>query len=98
MSDKADKKARTQMLKELREKYKTSVEETRELLKSQQTVRREIQKVIVDEPKTGPQTAEETGLPAADVLWHLMAMKKYGLVVESEMQGEYYTYQLAKES
>jgi predicted ArsR family transcriptional regulator len=74
------------------------VEETRELLKSQQNVRREIQKVIADEPKTIPQAAEETGLPATDVLWHLMAMKKYGLVVESDMQGDYYTYQLAKES
>ncbi len=98
MSEKEDKKARTQMLKELREKHEASVEETRELLKSQQTVRRTIQKAIADEPKTIPQTAEETGLPATDVLWHLMAMKKYGLVVESDMQGDYYTYQLAKES
>jgi predicted transcriptional regulator len=97
MSDQADKKARTQMLKELREKYQTSVDETRELLKNQQNVRREIQKAIANEPKTIPQTAEETGFPATDVLWHLMAMKKYGLVVESDMQGEYYTYQLAKE-
>lgn len=98
MSDKEDKKARTQMLKQLREKYEASVEETRELLKSQQNVRREIQKVIAEEPKTVPQTAEETGLPATDVLWHLMAMKKYGLVVEGDMQGDYFTYQLAKES
>ena len=98
MSDMEDKKVRTQMLKELREKHEASVEETRELLKSQQTVRRTIQKAIADEPKTVPQAAEETGLPATDVLWHLMAMKKYGLVVERDMQGDYYTYQLAKES
>jgi predicted transcriptional regulator len=98
MSEKEEKKARAQTLKKLREKYKANVEETRELLKDQQTVRRVIQKAIADEPKTVPQTAEETGLPASDVLWNLMAMKKYGLVVECEMQGEYYTYQLAKES
>jgi predicted transcriptional regulator len=98
MSDKADKKARTQMLKALREKYDASVETTREVLKNQQNVRRMIQKAITAEPKTVPQTAEEIGLPANEVLWHVMAMKKYGLVVESDMQGDYYTYQLAKES
>ncbi len=98
MSDKKDKKARTQMLKELREKHEASVEITRELLKSQQTVQRKIQKAIADEPKTVPQTAEETGLPATEVLWHLMAMKKYGLVEERDMQGDYYTYRTAKES
>ncbi len=98
MSDKVDKKARTQMLKALREKFEASVETTRELLKTQQNVRRDIQKALAAEPKTVPQTAEEIGLPANEVLWHVMAMKKYGLVVESDMQGDYYTYQMAKES
>jgi predicted transcriptional regulator len=98
MSDKVDKKARTQMLKALRGRYEASVEATREMLKNQQNVRRDIQKALTAEPKTVPQTAEATGLPANEVLWHVMAMKKYGLVVEGGMQGDYYTYQMAKES
>ena len=39
-----------------------------------------------------------SGLPAGEVLWHITAMKKYGLVVETGMCGEYYLYQMLRSS
>ena len=38
------------------------------------------------------------GLPADEVLWHIIALKKYDLAVETGMCGEYYLYQLAEEA
>ena len=48
------------------------------------------------EPKAIPDIAELTGIPADQILWHVTAMKKYGLIVENGMCGEYYLYQMAK--
>jgi predicted transcriptional regulator len=98
MSDKVDKKARTQLLKELREAHQESVEKTRELLKVQQNARKQLLDVIHEEAKTIPMIAAQVELTMEEVLWHVMAMKKYGLVEETGMDGEYYTYQEVKES
>jgi hypothetical protein len=48
-------------------------------------------------PLTVPQLAAATGFGTADVLWHLMAMKKFGEVVEGEERDGYYEYGLAEE-
>jgi len=60
--------------------------------------RNQIRKKIVEALGRGPQTVPEiaatTGLPSHEVLWHLMAMKKYGDVVEGEESGDYYQYAL----
>jgi hypothetical protein len=45
-----------------------------------------------------PEVAEATTLPADQVLWHIIAMKKYDLVTEAGMCGEYYQYQLVQET
>ena len=47
-------------------------------------------------PKTIPELAEQTGIPAHEILWHITAMKKYDLIVETGMCGEYYLYQRAE--
>jgi hypothetical protein len=36
-------------------------------------------------------------MSASDVLWQITAMKKYGLVTEMGMCGEYYLYQMTEE-
>jgi predicted transcriptional regulator len=48
-------------------------------------------------PKTVPEIAQAAQLPSDQVLWHVMAMKKYDLVREIGMEGEYYQYQLTEE-
>ncbi len=97
ISAKEDAKKRAIFLKRLREEHKESVAQAQELLKAQQATRREICQVMRETPKTVPEIAAATGLPTHDVLWHVTAMKKYGLVVETGMCGEYYLYQRVKD-
>jgi len=98
MSNKEDAKKKAQVLKRLREDYKESVTRTQALLKEQKAIRGQICHAMQDGPKTVPEVAEATGLAADRVLWHITAMKKYDLVAEADMCGEYYTYQLVQES
>jgi predicted Rossmann fold nucleotide-binding protein DprA/Smf involved in DNA uptake len=91
-------KARTALLKDLREQHKETVQRTQTLLKEQKAVRRSICQVMRDAPKTVPEIAQASGLPTNEVLWHIIAMKKYDQVTEADMCGEYYLYQMVKES
>jgi len=98
MTTKEDAKQRGIFLKRLREEHKETVARTQVLLKEQKAVRRHICQPMRNEPKAVPELAEITGIPAGQILWHVTAMKKYGLVVEAGMCGEYYLYQMAKDS
>ena len=98
MSDKEAAKKRMEVLKGLREKHADTVARTQALLKEQQAFRKQLRQTMKDGPKTVPEMAEESGLPADQVLWHVTAMKKYDLVVETGMDGEFYQYQLAEET
>ena len=95
---KEDAKKRTVILKRLREEHKDTVARTQALFKEQKAIRRQICQAMRDAPKTVPEVAETAGIPADQVLWHITAMKKYDLAVETGMCGEYYLYQVAKES
>lgn len=97
MSSREDAKQRGALLKQLREAHQESVERAQALLKDQKGVRREICQVIRGTAKTVPEIAEATAMPASEVLWHVTAMKKYGLVEETGMCGEYYLYQLSED-
>jgi hypothetical protein len=98
MSKREDAKKKAEMLKRLREDYKGSVSRTQALLKEQKAIRRQICHAMRDAPRTVPEVAEAISLPADQVLWHITAMRKYDLVAEAGMCGEYYTYQLIQES
>ena len=93
MTTREDAKKRAILLKRLREEHKETVTRTQALLREQKAIRRQICKHMREEPKAVPEIAEMAGLPADQVLWQVMAMKKYGLVVETGMCGEYYLYQ-----
>jgi hypothetical protein len=47
--------------------------------------------------RTVPEVAAETGLASGEVLWHLMALKKFGEVAEGEERDGYFEYRLAEE-
>jgi hypothetical protein len=98
MSNKEDAKKRTAMLKRLREEHRDTVERTQDLLKEQNAIRKRIRQAMTGGPKTVPEVAEATGMPGDQVLWHITAMKKYDLIVEIGMDGEYFQYDLAEES
>lgn len=97
MDDKEKAKQRTATLKRLREEHAETVERTQAVLKEHQAIRKQIKEAMGEDSKTVPEVAEATKLPSTQVLWHMMAMKKYDLIVEVDMEGEYYQYQLAQE-
>jgi predicted transcriptional regulator len=98
MTNPAEARIRSETLKQLREAHVTTVERTQVLLRKQKQIQREISKAMHDNPKTVPEIAADIGKPAHDVLWHLAALKKYGVVVEAGMSGDYVLYKLAKEA
>ena len=91
---KEDAKKRSALLKRLREEHKDTFARTQALFKEQKAIRRQITQAMREAPKTVPEVAEATGLPADQVLWHIIAIKKYGLMDEVGMCGEYYQYLL----
>jgi predicted transcriptional regulator len=97
MSTKTAAKERAILLKKLREAHKDSVANTQALLKEQKAIRRQICQPMRDGPKTIPEIATLTGVPADQILWHVTAMRKYGLVIENGLCGEYYLYQMAED-
>jgi len=98
MSDgKTNNPSRGEMLKQLREKHARSVERTQALFKEQKQLQQSICQFIRETPHTVPEIAREIGKPTHEVLWFLAALRKYGIVVEAGMCGDYPLYQRAKE-
>lgn len=89
--------SRGEMLKQLRQQHAESVARTQALYKEQRRIHQEICKVIRDTPKTVLEVAAATNLPTHEVLWHLNALKKYGIVAESGMCGDYPLYSRVEE-
>jgi predicted transcriptional regulator len=94
------KKKRTEMLVEMRKERREVVQKAQELLKAQQSTRKALERALAGGPHSVPQLAKATNLPAHEVLWHVAAMKKYGVVAEAgvDESGDYYLYRLTKEA
>lgn len=63
-------------------------------VKRQRAARKGIRQALAGGPLTVAQIAEAAGLPRHEALWHVMALKKYGEVVEAEEQEDCYAYAL----
>ena len=101
MTDTLDiKKKRTEVLVEMRKEHREVVKTAQELLKTQQSVRKALERVLTGGPHNVPQLAQAVNMPAHEVLCHVAAMKKYGIVVEAgtDESGDYYLYRLTKEA
>jgi len=81
-------------LKRLREERKVFIDQARNLIKEQNTSIKKIKEHLSGEGGTIPELAEKTGLSTAEVLWYVMALKKYGQVVEGAKEDDYFKYQL----
>lgn len=97
MSDLVNTTSRADLLKRLREQHADSVARTQALYKEQRRIQQDICGVIRDTPKTVPDIAAALNLSTHEILWHLMAMKKYGITMETGMCGDYPLYQRVKE-
>jgi len=89
--------SRAELLKQLRTTHAESVKRAQALLKEQKHLQEELCALFRERPRTVPEVAQATGLPTEKILWFLAAMKKYGLVVEAGMCGDYPLYQKAEE-
>ena len=85
-------------LKKLRDERGTAVDAAVERNKLRQAVRKQVRAALAAGPATVPALAAATGLATQDVLWHVAAMRKYGDLVESGMDGDYCTYSLVVET
>lgn len=100
VKDKERARERTQMLIDLRKRHAEPVKLAQDLLKEQQSIRKTLERALQGAPRSVPQLAKQVGVSADVVLWHITAMKKYGLVEETELDesGDYYLYRLLKEA
>lgn len=95
-TDKAAKREAAQkraaVLKKLRAEHADSVARTQELLKEQKRVQKLICGSIRETAKSVPEIAAEIEMPTHEVLWYLTGYKKYDIVVEDGMCGDYVLY------
>lgn len=97
MAQKAeDKKARKAALKALRMERKQKTASASAIMKTQKEEMGWIRGQLQKGEATVPDIAAGAGMSADRVLWYLMAMKKYGEVVEAGKQGAYFAYTLAE--
>jgi predicted transcriptional regulator len=98
MSDEGHAPRRATDWRALRQAHRETIERTQQLLKEQQAFRKRLRAVLAQGEQTIPQIAAAAALPADQVLWYVMAMKKYGLVREAGKDGAYYRYELVEET
>lgn len=69
-----------------------------ETIRHEMVVRDKIVEILNEGPKTVPEVAEILGEPVYEVMYWMMAMRKYGTVEETEEITDegYYKYKLAK--
>lgn len=92
-------KAISALMSAKRKDHEETAKVAQETVKNNNSIRRVLKKALKAGPRTIPQLAEETEMPTADVLWHVVAMLKYGTIVEvglEEEDEEYYIYALSE--
>jgi hypothetical protein len=82
-------------LKSLRQKRAAYVEHAREQIKTNNKLFKKIKSQIKDQAMTIPQVALAIQEPASKVLVYVSGLKKFGLAVEKEKDGDYFKYQLS---
>ncbi len=78
----------------LREKRGGASEALKEYVKNQHRVKKLLHDALKTGPMTVPQLAARCQLDPSLLLWHLMAMRRYGEVVEGREQNGYFLYLL----
>ena len=70
----------------------------REVIREEPLVRDRLLALLSDGPRTVPELAAASGLPAGEVLIWMMSMRKYGYVAEEPgADGGYYRYKAVRQ-
>jgi predicted transcriptional regulator len=81
-------------LKKLRQERKEFIDRAKDLIKEQSSIFKKIKEELKGDGRTVPEIASATDLSSSQVLWVVMALKKYGQVIEGVKDGDYFKYQL----
>jgi hypothetical protein len=81
-------------IEELRERRGGIPPELKTYFTEQQRIFKTVRTALANGPRTIPQLAQECGLPAPVVVWHVMAMRRYGEVLDGPEQDRYLLYTL----
>ncbi len=90
-----DKKTHKEKLKVLRQQRSAYIEGAREQIKTSNKLFKKIKSQIKDQAMTIPQIAHAIEEPASKVLVYVAGLKKFGMAVEKEKDGDYFKYQLS---
>jgi predicted transcriptional regulator len=78
----------------LRERHGGMSKGLKEYFNEQQKTYKALRAALKNGPRTVPHLARECSLPAPTVMWHLMAMRRYGEVLDGPEQDGYLLYTL----
>jgi hypothetical protein len=79
-------------IEELRDRRGGLSPELKTFVSEQQKVFKAVRAALAKGPRTVPQLAQECGLPAPIVMWHVMAMRRYGEVLDGPEQDRHLLY------
>ncbi len=82
----------------LRERHGGASDKLKAHVKNQNSIRKAIKGALSSDAMTIPQITEATGLKSEEIVWQVVAMKRYGDVLEAGCSGDYYTYALKGEA
>jgi hypothetical protein len=77
-----------------KERHGQASAELLERVREQNHAKAAVRRALADGPMTPPEVAEATGLSPRESLWMLIALRKYGVVVEDGQEGDYARYAL----
>ncbi len=83
-----------QDLKIFRERLGGLSEEKKVWAKQQRATLKAIRQALQPGPATIPDIAARAALPSETVVWHVMAMKRYGQLVECGQSGDCFLYRI----
>jgi predicted Rossmann fold nucleotide-binding protein DprA/Smf involved in DNA uptake len=84
-------------LKVFRERMGGVTQERKDWQKEQRDYAKAITSALSQGPSTIPEIARASHLPSEKIMWHLMALRKYGKVAEAGRDGDYFKYVLKGE-
>ncbi len=70
----------------------TGIREPREIIREEPLMHRPILDAVAAGPLTVPEIAAALGKPSDEVLFWVMGMRRYGKLVETGQDGDYFRY------
>jgi predicted Rossmann fold nucleotide-binding protein DprA/Smf involved in DNA uptake len=75
----------------------SQMRDPREVIRDEMFMRKQVLQALSDGPRTVPEIAEAMGSPVHEVMYWVMAARKYGLVAEvKDPDDDYFQYALVE--